>query len=89
VGREQRQDTRTGEARAPSDGSESSQERPLIVVERSGSVRRSLKVTADGLGFGAPRNKASRRSVPLNKTAIAALRAQRRNDRSGLASDRS
>jgi hypothetical protein len=32
-------------------------------------------VTADELGFGAPRNKASRRSVPLNKTAIAALTA--------------
>jgi integrase len=41
------------------------------------SVRRSLKVTKDGLGFGPPKNKASRRSVPLNKTAVAALRAHR------------
>src|SRR5215212_6670424 len=41
------------------------------------SVRRSLKVTKDGLGFGSPKNKASRRSVPLNKTAVAALRAHR------------
>ena len=41
------------------------------------SVRRSLKVTEDGLGFGPPKNKASRRSVPLNKTAVAALRAHR------------
>ncbi len=41
------------------------------------SVRRSLKVTADGLGFGPPKNKASRRSVPLSKTAVAALRAHR------------
>src|SRR3712207_3610416 len=39
------------------------------------SVRRSLKVTANGLGFGPPKNKASRRSVPLNETAIAALKA--------------
>ena len=41
------------------------------------SVRRSLKDTPDGLGFGPPKNKASRRSVPLNKTASAALRAHR------------
>ena len=40
-------------------------------------MRRSLKVTEDGLGFGPPKNKASRRSVPLNKTAVAALRAHR------------
>lgn len=39
------------------------------------SVRRSLKVTEDGLGFGPPKNSASRRSIPLNKTAVAALRA--------------
>ena len=32
------------------------------------SVRRSLKVTEDGLDFGRPKNNASRRSVPLNKT---------------------
>ena len=41
------------------------------------SVRRSLKVTDKGLDFGPPKNKASRRSVPLNKTAVAALRAHR------------
>jgi integrase len=37
------------------------------------SVRRCLKVTEDGLDFGPPTNKASRRSVPRNKTAVAAL----------------
>lgn len=42
------------------------------------SVARSLKVTADGLAFGAPKNQASRRSVPLNKTVVSALRAHRR-----------
>ena len=42
------------------------------------SVRRSLKVTENGLGFGPPKNKASRRSVPLNKTALAALKAHRK-----------
>ncbi len=41
------------------------------------SVRRSLKVTEDGLGFGPPKNRASRRSVPLNKTAAAALKAHK------------
>jgi integrase len=41
------------------------------------SVRRSLKVTEEGLGFGPPKNKASRRSVPLNETAVAALRAHK------------
>ena len=41
------------------------------------SVRRSLKVTDGGLGFGPPKNKASRRSVPLSKSAVAALRAHR------------
>ncbi len=41
------------------------------------SVRRSLKVTDEGLAFGPPKNKASRRSVPLNKTAAAALRTHR------------
>ncbi len=40
------------------------------------SVRRSLKVTEDGLNFGPTKNKASRR-VPLNRTAVAALRAHR------------
>jgi integrase len=39
------------------------------------SVRRSLKVTEYGLNFGPPKNKASRRSVPLNKSAVAALKA--------------
>jgi integrase len=37
------------------------------------SVTRSLKVTADGLAFGAPKNQASRRSVPLNKSVVSAL----------------
>jgi integrase len=41
------------------------------------SVRRSLKVAEEGLGFGPPKNRASRRSVPLNKTAVAALRAHK------------
>ena len=41
------------------------------------SVRRSLKVTEDGLDFGSPKNKASRRSIPLNKTVVAAPRAHR------------
>jgi integrase len=41
------------------------------------SVRRSLKVTEDGLDFGPPKNQASRRSVPLNKSAVAVLRAHR------------
>jgi hypothetical protein len=89
VGSEQRQDIRTGEVSAPSDGNESNQETPMIVVESSGFMRRSLNVTADRLGFGAPKNKASHRSLPLNKTAIAALRAHHRNGRSRLASDRS
>jgi integrase len=40
-------------------------------------VTRSLKVTADGLGFGAPKNQASRRSVPLNKSVVAVLRAHK------------
>jgi len=41
------------------------------------SVRRALKVTNHGLNFGPPKNNASRRSVPLSKTAAAALRAHR------------
>jgi integrase len=41
------------------------------------SVRRSLKITDNGLDFGPPKNKTSRRSVPLNKTAVAALKAHR------------
>lgn len=41
------------------------------------AVRRSLKVTENGLDFGPPKNKASRRSVPLNKTAVTALRAHK------------
>jgi integrase len=41
------------------------------------SVRRSLKITENGLELGPPKNKASRRSVPLNKTAVATLRAHR------------
>jgi integrase len=46
-------------------------------VRKKLSVRRSLKVTEDGLAFGTPKNKVSRRSVPLNRTAVAALRAHR------------
>ncbi len=42
------------------------------------AVRRSLKVTEDGLGFGPPKNNASRRSVPLNNTALATLKAHRK-----------
>src|SRR5215211_5272190 len=41
------------------------------------SVRRSLKVKDHGLDFGPPKNNASRRSVPLNKSAVAALRDHR------------
>jgi integrase len=41
------------------------------------SVRRSLKVTDHGLDFGPTKNKASRRSVPLNKSAVGALKAHR------------
>jgi integrase len=41
------------------------------------SVRRALKVTDHGLDFGPPKNNASRRSVPLSKSAMAALRAHR------------
>lgn len=49
-------------------------------VDLSGSrlsVRRALKDTDHGLDFGPPKNKASRRSVPLSKTAVAVLRAHR------------
>jgi len=41
------------------------------------SVRRSLKVTDRGLDFGPTKNKASRRSIPLNRTAAGALKAHR------------
>ena len=41
------------------------------------SIPRALKVTDHGLDFGPPKNNASRRSVPLSKTAVAALRAHR------------
>jgi integrase len=40
-------------------------------------VTHSLKVTASGFDFGAPKNQASRRAVPLNKSVISALRAHR------------
>lgn len=40
-------------------------------------VRRALKVTDHGLDFGPPKNKASRRTVSLTRTAGAALRAHR------------
>ena len=42
------------------------------------SVRRSLKITPNGLGFGPPKNRASRRSVPLNRTAVGALKVHRK-----------
>lgn len=41
------------------------------------SIRRAIKVTEGGLDFGPPKNKASRRSVPLSKSAASALRAHR------------
>jgi integrase len=47
------------------------------LVGRRLSVRRALKVTDHGLDFGPPKNNASRRSVPLSKTAVAALQAHR------------
>ena len=49
----------------------------LDLDEGTLSVRRSLKVTDRGLGFGPTKNKASRRSVPLNGSVAAALRAHR------------
>jgi integrase len=53
------------------------------------SVSQSLKVTDAGLDFGPPKNKASRRSVPLNSTTVAALRAHRtRQNEERLASSR-
>lgn len=36
-----------------------------------------LLLAADGLAFGAPKNQASRRSVPLNKSVVSALRDHR------------
>ncbi len=42
------------------------------------SVARSLKAAASGLAFGPPKNKASRRSVPLNETVVTALEAHRK-----------
>jgi integrase len=47
------------------------------LVGRRLSVRRALKVTDHGLDFGPPKNNASRRSVPLSKTAVAVLQAHR------------
>jgi len=41
------------------------------------SVRRALKIADHGLDFGPPKNRASRRSVPLNKSAAAALRSHK------------
>jgi integrase len=41
------------------------------------SVRRSLKVTDQGLVLGPTKNKASCRSVPLNRSAVAALKVHR------------
>jgi integrase len=49
-----------------------------VDLERSKlSVRRSLKVTDQGLVFGPTKNKASRRSVPLNRSAVAAFKFHR------------
>lgn len=42
------------------------------------SVLRSLKKVEGGLAFGPPKNAASRRGVPLNRTAAAALRDHRK-----------
>ena len=47
------------------------------LASRKLSVRRALKVTNHGLDFGPPKNNASRRSLPLSKTAVAALTAHR------------
>jgi integrase len=41
------------------------------------SVRRSLKVTDQGLVLGPTKNRASRRSIPLNRSAVAALKFHR------------
>jgi integrase len=41
------------------------------------SVRGSLKVSDHGLDLGPTKNKASRRCIPLNKSAVAALKAHR------------
>lgn len=41
------------------------------------SVRRSLKITDHGLDLGSTKNNTSRRSVPLNRVAVAALKAHR------------
>ena len=49
----------------------------LDLTGRRLPVRRALKVTDHGLEFGPPKNRASRRSVPLSKTAAAVLRAHR------------
>jgi len=49
----------------------------LDLTGRRLSVCRALKVTDQGLDFGPPKNNASRRSVPLSKTAVTALRAHR------------
>jgi hypothetical protein len=40
-------------------------------------LRHSLKVSAKELGFGVPKNEASRRCVPPNETSVAALEAHR------------
>lgn len=40
-------------------------------------MRRALKVTDHGLDFGPPKNKASRRTVPLSNSAQAALRVHK------------
>lgn len=40
-------------------------------------MRRALKTVEGGLAFGPPKNRASHRAVPLNRTAVASLRAHR------------
>ena len=42
-----------------------------------GSPFAALEDYRQGLAFGPPKNKTSRRSVPLNKTGVAALRAHK------------
>ena len=49
----------------------------IDLIGRRLSVHRALKVTDHGLDFGSPKNKSSRRSVPLSNSAVAALTAHR------------
>ena len=47
------------------------------LASRRLSVRRALKVTDHGPDLGSPKNRASRRSVPLSEIAVAALRVHK------------